>query len=266
MKNNYLVLVNSHTLLEKLKKESQVTFLFPLKGFTVGFSDTFSLDEIAYENAYLFVNRILDHKSILEFQQLIERLPSHIKGIVFDDIGVLQVLKTIPNQLTKILFLNHFNCNYVSVNAYLEDVDSVVVSTDITEEETKKIVEMSHKPVVLYTFGHVNIMYSRRKLITNYNEHFKKNSPKISEITNDLHQPFYMAENEFGTVIYTGKPFNGLKFRNLKPVLFFLINTTFLSDEEVMEILHSKTNLEEKYPYKYLSENETIVRIKERES
>ena len=36
------------------------------------------------------------------------------------------------------------------------------------------------------------------------------------------------------------------------------------ADEEVIDIINSSTDLTAKYDYTYLSENETIVRIKER--
>ena len=264
MKNNYLLLVTNKTIVSKLKGESNITFLFPIEEFTVGFEKSFGIDEIDIEHAYIFVNRLLDRDGIENFKKLLQNLPSNIKGIVFDDIGVLELLNTIPNHLTKILFLNHFNCNYESINAYLNYTDSVVVSTDVTEKEVKEILEKVNKPVTLYTFGHVNIMYSRRLLVTNYNNYFKRNVPSASKLVNDLGQDFKMVENKYGTVIYTGCPFNGLSYRKSKNVLYSFINSVFLNDEEIIEIIHSDDNLEDKYPYRYLSLQDTIVRIKER--
>ena len=110
----------------------------------------------------------------------------------------------------------------------------------------------------------MNIMYSRRKLITNYNEHFHHEEGLINEIVNDMGSSFKVVENDYGTVIYTGEPFNGLDFRGSENVLYYLINTVFLSFEEVEHILHSDDDLKSEYPYKYLSNEETIVRIKER--
>ncbi len=265
MTNNYLLLVTDKDLVSKLKDKSNITFLFPVKDFSVGFSNPFSLEEISVSHAFIFVNRILDQEGIKKFREFVSHLPDSIEGIVFDDIGVLQVLREISNHLTKILFLNHFNCNYISINAYLEFVDSVVVSTDITEAEVKEILAKASKPLVLYTFGYVNIMYSRRHLITNYNEHFQKDESLDSTLMNDLGQTFKMVENEYGTVIYTGKPFNGLRYREFKNVLYHLICPIFLKEEEVIKVLNSTTHLEEEYPYAYLSKNETIVRIKERD-
>lgn len=264
MKNNYLLMVTNDTIVSKLKEESNITFLFPMEGFTVGFPRTFSLKEITVDHAFLFVNRLFNSKEIDALKDFIRDLPNNIEGIVFDDIGVLQVLNIVPNHLTKILFLNHFNCNYKSINTYLDYVDSVVVSTDITEEETQEILAQAKKELVIYTFGYVNIMYSKRLLLTNYNKHFQREVSSVSTITNDLKQSFKIVENSHGTVIYTGEPFNGLYYRNCSNVLYYFINSLFLSDEEVVEIIHSDANLQEKYPYRYLSDKDTIVRIKER--
>lgn len=65
MKNNYLLLVSDKTMVEELKEESNITFLFPVKDFTVGFLEPFLIEEIKVPHAYLFINRLLDHDGIL---------------------------------------------------------------------------------------------------------------------------------------------------------------------------------------------------------
>ena len=85
MKNNYLLLVTNNSIVSKLKGESNITFLFPIEDFTVGFENTFKINEIDIDHAYIFVNRLLDKEGIENFKSLIKNLPSNIKGIVFDD-------------------------------------------------------------------------------------------------------------------------------------------------------------------------------------
>lgn len=262
-KNNILLLVDSEEKVKAFKKESNITFLFPVNGFTVGFPKTFSITEI-HEEAYIFMNRILDNEGILNFKLLLKDLPDNIKGIVFDDIGILNVLLEMKSSLTKILFLNHMNSNYESINTYLEFVDSVVVSTDITIPEIDEILNKVNKPVVLYTFGYMNIMYSRRTLITNYNRYFLQNEKAVSDLEEIAsHKRFKIVENEYGTVVYTEHPFNGLSLLDKQPVLFHLINTLFLDALEVQQILKFPKECYMQYPYKYLSEEETIFKLKE---
>lgn len=261
-KNKTLLLVSDDNLIDILKKESSITFLFPLEGFSVGFEKTFNINDINVEG-FIFANRLLDNASIIELKEILKNLPKNIKGIVFDDIGVLNILQELKLDITKILFLNHLNCNYESINAYLEYVDSVVISTDITKEETEEILFRANKPLVLYAFGHVNIMYSRRTLLTNYNKHFNNDVSLNSTIEETMsHKKFKIIENDYGTVIYTNDPYNGLALSNNKNILYNLINTVFLSNEEVINIINRKNNLESRYPYKYLSETKMIVKLR----
>lgn len=265
MKTNNLVLITNRTLISQLEKESQVTFLFPIEKFCVGFPECFKIDEIK-EEGFIFVNRVLDHQGILEFIALLKKLPSNIKGIVFDDIGILNVLMEANSKLTTILFLHHMNCNSKSISCYLDYVNSVVISTDITREETISILKHTKKPLVVYSFGYVPIMYSRRGLLTNYNRHFHEDIGMVSNLVEKQSKhELRVVENEYGTVIYTGLPFNNLILRKEKNILYHLINTIFLTDEEVLKIIHAKDFLSKEYPYLYLSDKETIFQLKERD-
>lgn len=265
-KNKNLILVTNDTLVEKINKECQEssnTFLFPIENFCVGIPKTFKLEEIT-EESLIFINRLLDKDGIENFKVLLKNLPKNIKGIVFDDIGILNILLETKSTLTKILFLNHANCNYESINAFLEYVDSVVISTDITTEETKEILKRAKKPLVVYAFGHVAIMYSRRTLLSNYNKHFKTNIDNEITLKEGISKEEVKAiENIYGTVIYTNNPFNNLKLRKEDNILYNLINSVYLHDEEVISIINSESDMSDTYPYKYLSEEETIYRIKE---
>lgn len=265
-KNNNLVLVNNSEIIEKIKKEceeSSNTFLFPIEGFCVGIPNCFKIKDIK-EKGYIFINRLLDKKGIKQFKELLNALPNNIKGIVFDDIGILNILTEIKSPLTKILFLNHMNCNYKSINSFLEYVDSVVISTDITKTEIEEILKKAKKNLVLYAFGHVAIMYSRRTLLTNYNKHFNKKISTETVLTESISKKNVRAiENIYGTVIYTSEPFNNLTLRNSDNIFYNMINTLFIPDDDIIKILNNEDNLENKYPYKYLSEEETIFKIKE---
>lgn len=265
-KNKNLILVTNDTLVEKINKECQEssnTFLFPIENFCVGIPKTFELEEIT-EESFIFINRLLDKAGIENFKALLKNLPKNIKGIVFDDLGILNILLETKSTLTKILFLNHANCNYESINAFLDYVDSVVISTDITTEETKEILKRAKKPLVVYAFGHVAIMYSRRTLLSNYNKHFKTNIDNEITLKEGISKEEVKAiENIYGTVIYTNNPFNNLKLRKEDNILYNLINSVYLHDEEVISIINSESDMSDTYPYKYLSEEETIYRIKE---
>ena len=78
-----------------------------------------------------------------------------------------------------ILFQNHFNCNQKSIDFWLDRVNSVVVSNELTYKELEYIASNVKGEIVLHLYGYNQVMYSRRLLLSNWSEEFgipKKNT------------------------------------------------------------------------------------------
>ena len=231
-----LVLVQNKSIIKKVKEVDKATFLFPLEGFSVGYPITFKLSEIDEFASYILVNRVLDEKGILELKELFTNFPKNIKGIVFEDLGVIDIVKDLD--ITKILWQNHLNASYLTINEFLKYVDSVMVSTDITEEEVKLIVEKANKELVLPVFGFVPVMYSRRHLLSNYNLNYKDDVSNPNLITEEvLKESFKIYENEYGTQLFSSTLYDGSALKKY-PALYYFINTVFLSDEDVLAFIN----------------------------
>lgn len=236
--NKLLILVQNKSLINKVKEVHKATFLFPLDGYTVGYPKTFKLDEIDEFGAYILVNRVLDEKSIISLKELFQNFPKNIKGIVFEDLGVIDLVKDLD--ITKILWQNHLNNSFLSINGYLKYVDSVMVSTDITLDEIKLIVSKSIKPLVLPVLGYTPVMYSRRHLISNFNINFENNVSNPNVIREEvLKDEFKIYENEFGTQLFYNKLYDGRVLKTID-ALFYFINTVFVSDEDVLSFLNDE--------------------------
>ena len=76
------------------------------------------------------------------------------------------------------------------------------------------------KEVVLHLFGYNQVMYSRRKLLSNWSDFFKIDKKNTNVLTDRATKVKFRAmENEYGTVMYSDKIFNG------NELLSFLSNT-----------------------------------------
>lgn len=235
--NNILITINKMEDIKLLKELGITKFAFPLAEFCVGIPNTFLLSSINIDG-YLYINRILDNEGISKLKEIITNLPSNIKGIIFDDLGILEIIKDMD--IEKILYLSHFNNNSKSVNLFLDYVDTIILSTDITKEEIKNIINNAKKEVSLFTFGYVSSMYSRRLLLDNYSKFYniKKENPLLIENTN---HKFLVYENDYGTVFYYDKIFNGLELLDLKAKYYF-INSAFLDIKIIKNILNNNFN------------------------
>ena len=256
MKNNkILITINNKEDINKLKELGITKYVFPLKNYCVGIPNTFLVSEIEVEG-YLYINRILDNEGIDELKDILNNLPKNIIGIIFDDLGILELIK--DKKIEKILYLSHFNSNILSVNLYLDLVDSVILSTDITKNEIEHIIKNVNKEISLFTFGYVGVMYSRRLLLDNYSKYY--NIEKINPLViNNTNHKFMVYENKFGTYFYHNKIFNGLELLNLNAKYYF-INSVFLNIEDIENIVNGNIdNLDTDKGFLY---TETIYKLK----
>lgn len=86
-------------------------------------------------------------------------------------------------------------------------------------------------------------MYSRRNLITNYNKEYNLNTSLNNKITEQItKKQLPILEQEYGTVIFDENIYNNLELlKNTKNVKFYLINSTFLTKEDIISYLNSNS-------------------------
>lgn len=236
MKNKILFTVTNLEIIDEVKKLGIDKFVYPFSFFCVGFLNCYELKDIKEQNSYLLINRILDTKAINKLNEILHNLPHNIKGIIFEDLGLIKVLEDI--KIEKILFAPHTLTNYMSINSYLRYVDTLIVSYDITEEEIDEIISKANKKVSLFVFGPTSSMYSRRTLLTSYSKHYKidyKNVKKLSVNNVD----FMAVENKYGTVLYHMPLYNGLSLFN-KDAKYYFYLPLFMENNEILNLLDNK--------------------------
>ena len=177
MNNKILIIPGTNTL----EKVTNSYFLFPLKDFSIGYEKKFTLEEIP-NHSYIYINRLLDHEDILKFQTLLPLIQEKVKGIVFEDLGILEILRENKIQVETIFYPSHAICSSYTVNSYLEEMDTVILSNDITKEEIQEILTKASKPIGMLIYGHLPYMYSRRTLLTNYEKNFDLPIQKVKKI------------------------------------------------------------------------------------
>ncbi len=265
MISKILLYVDDVQYIEEYRKAGVLAFLFALDGYCVGYN-TYSLEEINkidVSNKYVLLNRVLDCNDIDKLKEILPKLKC--KGLVYEDIGVYNLVKELGLDFEMIFYQNHFGTNARSINFWLNRVDSVFVSNEITYDEIKEIVNKASKSVVLHLYGYNQVMYSRRLLLSNWSEEFgipKKNTNVIEDQA--THVKFRAIENEYGTVMYSEKIFNGSRLLDLDNVKYFYVNSMLIKHENLMKFLcgnGEKTDENEDFGF---LDRETIYKLKER--
>lgn len=240
------ILINIENLLDykTYKKIGINNFLFAVDNFSIGYK-SFKLDEIENLNCnkYLLINRIFNNDDCDKFTKIIPKL-KNFNGIIFEDIAIYNMLKT--SEINLVWNQSHFATNYSSINYWLNNTYSAIISNELTKNEVIEILNKSNKKLILNIFGKNPIMYSRRTLLTNFNTNF--NLPKNKEMIlkeNITNNEFLAKESDKGTFILNNTPFNLIPYINEfndNKILYYLIYTDGLEPNKMIEYLNGLTD------------------------
>lgn len=239
MKSKFLVSLNDLKEADIYKKEGINFFLLPLKDYTVGYPKTFSVAEInsLMRSKYCLINKVLNNSEIDNLKTILPSL--EVDGFVIEDIGLIRTIKSLNKEV--ILFINHFNCNYKSINEWLNYVDSVYVSNELTKEELEIITKNVTRPIVLHLFGYNQVMYSKRNLVTNYEKHYGLPLTNRLDITDKVGKvKFHLYETKDGTIALS----NYIAVQDvltLSNVYYFYLNTSFIPLKTTLAFLNGET-------------------------
>ena len=257
----FLVSINNINDIKDYKKVGVTTFLFPIKDYSIGYENSFSIDEInsVNEKKYVLINRLLNTSEIESVKSVIDKL--NVDGIIFEDIGLYNILK--DYSFEKILFMNHFNTNSISINYNLNYFDSVFVSNELTYDEYNIITSKAKKELILSIFGYNQVMYSKRELLSNFNTHFNLNKTYKNTIKDkNSDTRFNIVEQNGETIVLSSKIFDGRRLLNLDNIKYYYLNTSYIDKEIALsfikgeDILNSDEGFLDKATYYKLEEVE----------
>ncbi len=238
-KSRILININNLKEMEEYRKIGINNFLFAIPEFSIGYK-TFPLREIP-DDAYIYINRVMDTEAIDNFKKIVPEL-KRFKGIIFEDIGVFNILKR--ENLPLIWFQNHFTTNKESLKYYLNNgCISAVISNEITESEINDIIKELPGKLILNVLGKNYIMYSRRTLLSNFNKY--QNLDDYNDMTiNTGKNSFFVRESDYGTLVFNNEYFNYIPYANGLPddaISLFLILNLDLDVLDIKEIIEGKS-------------------------
>ncbi len=165
--------------------------------------------EIAHKNnqkIYINAKKIIHEQNIVEVTSLVKKL--ELIGVdyyLYGDFAFYQIAESL-NITDKLIYqVVTYMTNKYDIEVMLKENNSVVVSTELSFEEMKDIVNNVTQQLHIHTFGYYPIFHSRRELISNYLIYrdreidFKADYDIVEELRNS-HYP--IEQNENGMVVY----------------------------------------------------------------
>ncbi len=217
-------------------------FIFGIKDYSINATSVVNVKTLAHlkkklpNNVKIFVSidKNIFNKDLKKLKKiLIELEKIKIDGILFYDISLLNLRDSLELKTPFIWNQNFFVVNYETINYYKDklNVDSCVLSNEITKEEIKEIASNTKSNLFINAFGYQLMAYSKRKLITSYFNNIKKINLKHEHILKDKNGMYMIKEEKNGTAFISKKILNYLN--EVKDFKKYGVNYIILDEKNI---------------------------------
>ena len=161
---------------------------------------------------FVSINKLMYNKDIpllKEYLLILEGI--NIKGIIFDDLAVFNMAKSLKIRTPLVYFGVHFLTNQYTSNFWYEKgVKYGILSTEITLDHIQEICSNTKMTTMMYGYGYLPMFVSSRPLISSYFKHIGKTyEPKLYNMYEEQRKKMYPTyESEDGTVILSSDVIN----------------------------------------------------------
>lgn len=211
-----------------------------------------TIDTYKHVDFFIMMNRIFDDHLMEAFKREIQSLKmEHIKGIILGDVGAVYEMTSLGYRNQAIYHPETLLTNHVDFNMF-DDIFGAFAAKEITLETLKDISKYKKYPLFFLGHGHLSMFYSKRPLISRYEEayqleHHDGTYTLIEEKRPDEDLP--ILEDHAGTHIFRHHVMSSINvFNQLKDIVdYFVIDTIFKDDRYGIEIskLYQTISLED---------------------
>ncbi len=226
------------------------SFIFGLKDFSVNYPEI-SLEELKKLlkkhpeiKIYIALNKMIFNQDLKVLKEVLLEIDKlNLRGILFYDLSILSLKKSLFLKTDLVWHQTHFVTNYNTCNYFYDQGCKLgILSSEITLEEMLEIKEKTKMEFLVYVVGHSIVSHSRRKLLSNYFTYNQKSNKNDHYRIKDKNKgdQFIIYEDQKGSSICTDQILNGSKpFLELvaNGFKYFILDQHFIDDQVFLEIL-----------------------------
>lgn len=252
------IITNPSSLDEIIKTKDMVDgFIIGIKDFCVNtnykIEDFSLLNDLKDKDIFISLNKNMHDSDINKVKDILIELNNYnIKGIIYYDVGVLNIYNKLNLNYDLIWAQEHLVTNYNTINYWNQmGANYAFISNDITEEEIIDIVKNSKSKLLINLFGYLPMFVSKRHIVKNYLEYFKLNdNSKINYIEKE-DKKYPIIDSNIGTEVYSNNILNGIKtFVNID-FDYVVLNSFNINLEDFTEIIDMFKNVDKSNVEKY---------------
>lgn len=249
--------------------------------FCIDVTELEILNTIKDKDIFISLNKNMHNKDLEVVKDiLIELNDYNIKGVLYYDVGILNIYNSLDLNYDLVWSQEHLSTNYNTINYWNSfGVNYAYISSDITEEEIIKITEKSKSKLMINLFGYLPMFVSKRHIVKNYLEYFNLKDESTVNYIEKEEKIYPIIDNNIGTQVYSNNILNGIKNSLNINVEYIILNSFNIELDKFIRVIEmfksvNKKNIEEynekinnmftNVDYGFLN-TKTIYRVKKNE-
>ena len=220
-------------------------FIIGIKGMSVNtnfdmdIKDIDILKDICDKEIFISLNKNMHNIDLSIIKEILIKLNEYnIKGVLFYDIGILNIYNELNLNYDLVLSQEHLTTNYNTINYwYSKGSNYAYISSDITEEEIIDIKKNTKAKLMVNLFGYLPMFVSKRHIVKNYLEYFNlKDCSKINYMEKE-DKIYPIIDNNVATVVYSNNILNGLKSYLNLDIEYAVLNSFNIDSNKFMKVI-----------------------------
>lgn len=197
------------------------------------------LNTIKDKDIFISLNKNMHNKDLPLVEDILKKLNNYnIKGVLFYDIGVLNIYKRLNLNYDLVWNQEHLSTNYNTINYYNScGARYAYISSDITIDEIDTIIEKSKSKLMVTLFGYLPMFVSKRHIVKNYLEYFNlKDNSKVNYIKKEG-KTYPIIDSDIGTSVYSNNILNGLMGVIRLNIDYIVLNGFNIDEDKFIEVI-----------------------------
>ena len=232
-------------------------FIIGIKNYCVNVNycidDLNILNDLCDKDIFIAINKNLDNKDLPKLRELLLELNNYnIIGVIFYDIGLLNMYNNLDLSYDLVWGQEHLTTNYNTINFYSSyNVKYTYISSDITLDEIKEIQNNTSNKLLVNCFGYLPMFVSKRHIVKNYLEYFNLNDSSNINYMYKEGKTYPIIDNDIATMCYSANILNGIKeYINLDNC-YVVLNSFNIDMQDFIDVINLFKNVNKENVLEY---------------
>lgn len=217
-------------------------FIIGIKGMSINanmYIEDLNILKNIDKDIFISLNKNMHNGDLEKIKNILIDLNNYnIKGVLYYDVAVLSIYKSLDLNYDLVWAQEHLTTNSNTINYWNKfGVNYTYLSSDITEEEIIEISKNTKSKLIVNLFGYLPMFVSKRHIVKNYLEYFKlKDNSNMNYMTKE-NKTYPIIDNNIGTSVYSNNILNGIKTSLNIDVEYIVLNSFNIELSKFIDVI-----------------------------